>query len=217
MLRGIPKLTAQARALLTAMNLHFAGVAGLAVLVLYFAAHLIFIAQALSARNADALDQQRVQLKAAEIAAKPLRGLDVKLENSTKAADAFYAKRLPFAYSEFLTELGALTKKEDVRLSRVQYAPAAVLSGKDALTEVQMDASISGDYRPMVQLINVLERDKMFFVIKSISLTGQQTGQVNARLRLVTYMREPNAVEVNSDIATPDLDTSKKDATGGSR
>jgi len=214
MLRHVPKLTAQARALLTAMNLHFAGVAALSVLVLYLIAHLVFVTQALSSRNSDALDQQRIQLKAAELAARPLRGLDVKLTDSTKDADAFYGKRLPYAYSEFLTELGDLTKRENVRLSRVQYAPSPVLSGKDELTEVQMDASISGDYKPVVEFINALERDKMFFLIRGINLTGQQTGQVNMRLRLTTYLRDPNPAEVNSDTVTPDLDVSKKPAGG---
>ena len=57
MLRRVPRLTAQARALLTAMNLHFAGVAALGVLVLYLIAHLIFVGQALNSRNQDAVDQ----------------------------------------------------------------------------------------------------------------------------------------------------------------
>ena len=67
LLRHVPRLTAQARALLTAMNLHFAGVAALGVLVLYLAAHLVFVGQALNSSNQDALDQQRNELRAAEI------------------------------------------------------------------------------------------------------------------------------------------------------
>ena len=205
-LRHVPRLTAQARALLTTMNLHFAGVAALAVLDLYLIAHLVFVGQALNSRNQDALDQQGVQLRAAEIAAKPLRGLDVKLVDSTKAADKFYALRLAYADSQLLTELGVLTKHEGVRLSRVQYSQNPVLSGADALTEVHMDASISGDYRPVVQFINEIERDKMFFVINGINLTGQQTGQVNLRMRLTTYLREPTGDEMMSELPVPDAD-----------
>jgi predicted alpha-1,6-mannanase (GH76 family) len=48
---------------------------------------------------------------------------------------------------------------------------------------------LSGDYRPLVQFINTVERDKMFFVIDGVTLTGQQTGTVNLRLRLTTYLR----------------------------
>ena len=203
-LRRVPKLTARARELLTAMNLHFAGVAALAVLNLYLIVHLVLVGQSLSARNQDALDQQRNQLRAAQIAAKPLRGLDVKLVDSTKAADQFYAQRLPYADSQLLTELGELTKKSGVRLSRVQYPQNEVLPGPYAMTEVHMDASISGDYRPVIQFINAVERDKMFFVINGINLTGQQTGQVNLRLRLTTYLRQPVGDEMITGIPAAD-------------
>jgi len=205
MLRHVPRLTARARALLTAMNLHFAGLAALAVLVLYLMAHLAFVAQALKSSNQDALDEQRNALRAAEIAAKPLRGLDVKLVDSTKAADQFYALRLPYAYSQVAAELGVLTKHAGVRLARVQYSQDPVLSGSAALNEVHMDASVSGDYRPVVEFINATERDKMFFVINGINLTGQQTGQVNLRIRLTTYLREPTDKEITSEPLPTDV------------
>jgi hypothetical protein len=54
---------------------------------------------------------------------------------------------------------------------------------------VRIDASLSGDYRPLVELINSLERDKTFFVINTMTLTGQQTGTVSLRLGLTTYLR----------------------------
>jgi hypothetical protein len=43
----------------------------------------------------------------------------------------------------------------------------------------------------------------MFFLINGINLTGQQTGQVNLRIRLTTYLRSPNAGEM-SDQMPPD-------------
>jgi hypothetical protein len=54
-----------------------------------------------------------------------------------------------------------------------------------------MDASLSGDYRPLVVFINELERNKMFFLINGVTLTGQQSGTVGLRLRLTTYLRAP--------------------------
>jgi len=202
-LRQVPQLTARARALITTMNLHYAGVAVLVILDLYLIIHLVLVGQALKAHNEEALAQQGIALKTAELQAKPLRGLDAKLVDSTAAADKFYAKRLPYAYSQVAAELGALTKHEGVRLSRVQYAQNAALSGADALTEVHMDASVSGDYRPIVQFINAAERDKMFFVINGINLTGQQTGQVNLRIRLTTWLRQPNGDDMTADLPIP--------------
>ncbi|HLI75613.1 MAG TPA: hypothetical protein VKV02_01610, partial [Acidobacteriaceae bacterium] len=158
-------------------------------------AHLAFAWQAVSATDGDAIAQQRTMLTAAQIAGRPLQGIDQKLTDSTAQADDFYAHRLPYAYSQVLSELGAVTNRAGVRLSRVQYSQLPVLSGSSALTEVRMDASISGDYRAVVGFINGIERDRLFFVIGNITLTGQQTGQVNLRLRLTTFLRAPGPGE----------------------
>jgi type IV pilus assembly protein PilO len=46
-----------------------------------------------------------------------------------------------------------------------------------------------------VLLINGMERDKMFFLITGVTLTGQQSGTVGLRLRLTTYLRSPVGTE----------------------
>ena len=211
LLRNVPRLTARARAMLTAVNLHYAGVAALLVIVLYMLVHLFFLSQSLKSHNAEALNQQRNLLTTARLQAQPLRGLDTKIGASTEEADAFYAERLPYAYSQVLAELGRLTQKSNVRLANVQYAQNPVLSGANALTELHMDASVSGDYRPIVEFINGLERDKMFFVINGINLSGQQTGMVNLRIRLTTYLRAPNEKEASAQPAP------EPPPTGGAR
>jgi type IV pilus assembly protein PilO len=205
---SIERRTARGRSLLTATNLHFAGIAVLAIVVLYLLIHMIFVWQALNARDETALTQQTVQMRAAVIAAQPLRGLDDKLVKSTSDADTFYATRLPYGYSEVAAELGVLTRKANVRLGPVHYTQGPV-PGVAALTEVKMDAIISGDYRPVVQFINAAERDKQFFVITGINLTGQQTGQVNLRIRLTTYLRDPNAAEMTIESALPEATAAK--------
>jgi type IV pilus assembly protein PilO len=209
--RTVPRLTARARALMTALNLHLAGVAVLVLLDLYLIVHLIFLWQGLNANNADALDQQRVQLIAAQISAKPLRGLDTKLVQSTHDANAFYETRLPYADSQVLAEIGVLTRKAGVRWTHAQYSYNPQLSGNDSLSQMSIDASVSGDYRPIVEFINSVERDKLFFVINGVNLTGQQTGQVNLRIRLTTYLRPAKADELSSEVPA----TSDAGKTGG--
>jgi hypothetical protein len=149
-----------------------------------------------TSQNAAALADQTVIMKTAEIAKKPLEGLDKKLAQATKDADKFYKQRLPYANSEIAAELGALAKKQGVKLTRVQYAYGPVLTGTSAeLTEARMDASLSGDYRPLVLFLNGLERDKMFFMIQALTLTGQQSGTVGLRVRLTSYLRAPIGTE----------------------
>ncbi len=213
--RTVPRLTARARALMTALNLHIAGVAVLALLDLYLVVHLIFVWQGLSANNADALDQQRVQLISAQISAKPLRGLDTKLVASTRDANVFSETRLPYADSQVAAEIGRLTTKAGVRWTHAQYSYNPVLNGNDALTQISIDASVSGDYRPIVQFINALERDRIFFVINGINLTGQQTGQVNLRIRLTTYLRPGNTDELSAELPAASESEKRDGETGG--
>jgi type IV pilus assembly protein PilO len=214
--RNVPRLTARARAMATALNLHLAGVVVLGLLVLYLIVHLILVWQALSANNAEALDQQRVQMVAAQISAKPLRGLDTKLVTSTHDADAFYQARLPYANSQVVAEIGRLATKAGVRWTHAQYSYSPVLKGSDALTEMGIDASVSGDYRPSVEFINAVERDKLFFVINGINLTGQQTGQVNLRIRLTTYQRPASGDETPGELpGVPPSDAANGDSGTG--
>lgn len=197
-----------ARRWVTTVNLHWAVVAVLAVVCLVLLVQMGFAWKLANSQNAEALAQQQIELKTAQIAARPLEGLDVKLASASGEADTFYAQRLPVSYSEIAGELGVLKTRSNVRLTRVNYTqPAAANSvngkkaadgpggtivpstGKNQLTEVLMDASLTGDYRSLVKFLNGLERDRVFFLINGITLTGQQTGQVSLRIRIATFLR----------------------------
>lgn len=194
---SVQEFSGKARTLMTRLNLYYAGVALLALVNLYLLVQMFFAWRTASSQDTAAVERQTIAMRTAEIAKKPLEGLDGKLAAATTDADRFYEKRLPVAYSEVLAELGALTNQQGVKMTRVQYAYSPVLEGsKGALTEIRMDASLNGDYRPLVLFINSLERDKMFFVINTVTLTGQQSGTVGLRLHLTTYLRPArNAAE----------------------
>lgn len=208
------QMTERMRGLVNLLNLHFAGVAVLGLVNLYLLAHIAFAWNAANSQNAAALERQTVAMKTAEIAKKPLEGLDAKLAAASFNADRFYRQRLPFANSEVAGELGALARKQNVKLTRVGYTYAPVMAGSaGALTEVRMDASLSGDYRPLVLFINSLERDRMFFLIDGVTLTGQQSGTVGLRLRLTTYLRPP----VGAESTEKSVGSSQAAAPGGGR
>jgi hypothetical protein len=204
-----PKISAgsallRARVLLSPLNLHWAGVGMLTLVNLYLLAQMGFLWHSAANHNADAIAQQRIALKTAEIAAQPLRGLDAKLARATQEADRFSQQRLPASDSEVAGELGVLTKKQAVRLTRAQYLHSPVLVGSAGeLTEVRIDATLSGDYRPLVEFINSLERDKIFFVILGETLTGQQRGTVNLRLGMKTYERTAVSDETTAEAVSP--------------
>jgi type IV pilus assembly protein PilO len=198
------------RSLITRLNIYYTAVAALVLVNLYLLVQIGFTWRAATRQDASALAQQTVTMKTAEIAKKPLEGLDSKLVAATTDSDKFYETRLPTAYSEVLAELGTLTKKQGVKLTRVQYAESPELQGATGeLTEVRMDASLNGDYRPLVLFMNSLERDKMFFLISGVTLTGQQSGTVGLRLRLTTYLRPKSTAEQAKAAASTRASSSK--------
>ena len=169
---------------------HVAGFAVLLVLAIVLAVRLGFDWAAMNSNSGDVLAGKQIQLKALEIQTAPLRGLDQRVEKSREQIDGFYKKRIPFNYSVISSRIGELAVSSGVRLSRVQYAQGKPGS---ALTEISMDAGISGDYGAIMRFINSLERDQIFFIIRGMSLTGQQGGLVNLRLRVSTWLRSADA------------------------
>jgi len=191
---------------------HYAGFALLLLLVIGLAVRLGLDWTATNGRSTDALAGKQVELRALDQATAPLRGLDKRVEESRSQMDAFYSKRIPPNYSSIAARIGDLQVKAGVRLSRVQYTQGP--AGND-LTEISMDAGISGNYTQTMRFINSLERDQTFFVIRAMGLTGQQGGLVNLRLRVSTWLRPADA-SASGLPPTPEAgETSPATTTGG--
>ena len=178
----------QLRAWMSPLNVHIAAAALLALFNLWLIVQLVLAFTAAGSRGEDQISQARAQQVAAELAARRLRGLDGKLATSEAQVRDFYSTRLPYGYADVASELGKLRERTGVRLSRVQYLTAAPVN---SLSQVRLDASITGEYRQLALFINALERDRSFFQIENITLSGQQGGQVSLRLRINTFLREP--------------------------
>jgi type IV pilus assembly protein PilO len=171
--------------LISLLNLHFAGVAVLLILNLVLAVRLFLAWSTLRTASADQLQQQQTAYRALQLEMTPLRGLPQKVALSRTQADEFYSARFPGAYSTISSTINDLATKNNVRLTNLAYTPAPAIVG---LAEVRMDASLSGEYAPLMHFINGLERSKTFFLINGLTLTGQQGGLVNLRLKLNTYL-----------------------------
>lgn len=174
---------------------HWAGLVILALILGGLAVRFGLDWSATHGSATDTLAADQVQLKALELQTGPLRGLDKRVAQSRDQMQKFYAKRIPADYSLIASRVGDLEVQSGARLSRVLYAQGAQ-SGD--LTEISMDVGISGEYPQIMRFVNGLERDQTFFVIRAMSLTGQQGGQVNLRLRVSTWLR---AADVPSDLA----------------
>ena len=186
---------------------HFAGFAVLLVLAIGLAIRLGLDWAAMDSHSSDVLAGKQVELKALELQTAPLRGLDQRVDKSREQMQAFDQKRIPANYSLISSRIGDLEVASGVRLSRVQYTQGKPDSG---LTEISMDAGISGDYPSIMRFVNSIERDQTFFIIRAMTLTGQQSGQVNLRMQLSTWLRPedvpiglPSTPEPGETPATP--------------
>jgi type IV pilus assembly protein PilO len=195
--------------LFSVLNLHFAGVALLLILNLVLGVRLFLAWSTLRSASAEQLQQQQTAYRALQLEMSPLRGLPQKVDLSRTQADEFYAARFPSAYSTVSATINDLATKNSVRLTNLAYTPTPAVAG---LAQLRMDASLSGEYAPMMHFINGLERSKTFFLINGLTLTGQQGGLVNLRLRLNTYL---HATGLNGLSAPVQRDEAQRDEAQG--
>ncbi|MGP8253952.1 MAG: hypothetical protein ACLQHF_18135 [Terracidiphilus sp.] len=165
---------------------HYVGFAVLLVVAIGLAVRVGLDWAAIDTHASDVLRDKQVQQRELDIKTAPLRGLDKRVEASREQKTEFMEKRISPDYSSISDRVLALGVASGVRLTRLEYSQGA--PGTE-LTEIQMDAGITGQYPQIMKFINSLERDQIFFLIRAMSLTGQQGGMVSLRLQLSTWLR----------------------------
>jgi len=191
--------------LVSPLTWYTAGVAVLLALAIGLSVRLVLDWSFTRGRFVSTLSSKQTELKALQLETTPLRGLDKQVDNARAQMRDFYKNRIPSSYSSISTRIGALQVASGVRLSRVQYTQGSPVSD---LTEITMDAGISGEYPAIMRFINSLERDQTFFVIRAMSLTGQQGGQVSLRLRVSTWLRAADAAASGLPATPPEKSSS---------
>ena len=169
---------------------HIAGFVLLLALAIALAVRLGLDWAVMDSNSSEVLADKQIQLKALELQAAPLRGLDHRVDETRAQLQDFEQKRIPPNYSSIDARIGELQVASGVHLSHLQYTQGQPSSG---LTEISIDAGISGDYPAIMRFINSIERNQIFFIIRTMALTGQQGGQVNLRLLLSTWLRPADA------------------------
>jgi len=118
---------------------------------------------------------------------EPLRGLDKKIVVARAQIDDFYKNRAPSQDSEISENLGKLAAQSGVKIGQIKYSPQD--SEAVGLRPVKVEGDFSGDYLQLARFINSLERDKLFFIVNSVELGGEQGGMVKLQLKLETYLK----------------------------
>jgi len=162
----------------------------LLVMVVLDVAALIYLLSPLGTSRASRQEerdrlQQQLQVRKREVA--PLKDLDKKLLLARQEISDFYGNRIASEYSAIPEQLGKLAQADNVHISVAKYAMED--ADVPGLRRITIDAGIDGDYLRVVKFINALERDRMFFIVDSISLTEQQGGTVKLQLKMETYLK----------------------------
>ncbi len=95
-------------------------------------------------------------------------------------------------YSSIKSDLDALAKKSGIRLENRSFKQSEIASR--GMTEIAVDASVTGDYRSVITFLNALQRSSGLYSIDSLTLGSETTSQVPANslrvtLHLKTYLR----------------------------
>jgi len=195
------------RDLFTKLNLHFAALGLVLAFDIFIGVRLALAWSAMRADQSPAFVQEQIHYGQLRAQIQHLDGLPQKVTAADVDAQKFYQERIAPNYSTMVAELMGTAAKDNVRLARSAYAQEAAIPG---LTAVRVDAGLSGQYTDIMHFINDLERDRnhVFFIIDGITLTGEQGGLVNLRLRVTTFLQSDAL-----DLPAADLNTAANQET----
>jgi len=114
---------------------------------------------------------------------------------TTKADCERFENSLPSAgtgYSVISAELEDVSRKAGLQIASLSFHPKE-LAG-NGITEVALDASVSGNYKSVVEFLNGLQRSKNHYIVDDLSLANDRSAQggsadVRVDLHLRSYFR----------------------------
>lgn len=133
------------------------------------------------------LRQQRALLAADIARAKKIRA---DLPDIQRNATAFFQQAITPAqsgYSGLIDNFGALAHTAGVRTGNITYREGA--PDKRGVVQVEIGATVSGDYPNIVRFINELEHSDTFYVLDNLTLGAGTSGGLGLNLHLRTYFR----------------------------
>jgi type IV pilus assembly protein PilO len=137
-----------------------------------------------------------IQIKTKQV--EPLRGLDKKIPTARQQIDDFYKNRMTSEDSEISAELGRMATESGVKIEGVKYAQGERSEAANDLSQraeavglhrILLESDLSGDYLQLMRFINALERNRLFFIVDSVQLAGEQSGVVKLQMTLETYRK----------------------------
>jgi Tfp pilus assembly protein PilO len=124
---------------------------------------------------------------------KRAKGIQAYMPHIQTDCDAFERDMFfPAAtgYSSVTADLGAISKKAALRIDDLTFKQKELANRK--VTEVSIDATVTGEYKNIVEFLNGLQRSKNIYQVDSLSLASEVQTSASAlriSLHMKTYFR----------------------------
>lgn len=140
------------------------------------------------------LAQQNRELELQRADIKRARNIRERIPAIQKGFDQFEASLLPSSkgYSSLTSEFGSIAAKAGVKVDDVNFHQKEVPTR--GLSEVEIDATVSGEYANVVRFLNGLQRSQNVYAVESLALAQSDaaqnpTGVIHVNLHMKTYFR----------------------------
>ena len=90
-------------------------------------------------------------------------------------------------YSLISSELAALASAAGLQIGTLGFH-AKELGGR-GMTEVSVDATVTGDYKSVVWFLNGMLRSPNYYVVESLNLAPDTGGPVHGKVRVILHLR----------------------------
>jgi len=162
-----------------------AAVAGALVLI---AVAVVVILSLNASRQAETFQSLHSQVQNRRGAMVPPQTVEDRVKEAREQIAKLYEDRFPDKASAIFEQLGKLAGENKVQLNQANYKTEE--SDLPGIEQVDVAASLTGDYVQTMKFINSLERSKMFFIVDGVSFSEQSGGgNVRLAIRLATFMR----------------------------
>lgn len=110
-----------------------------------------------------------------------------RIKQSREQIAKFYEDRFPNSSAAIFETLGRVANENKVKLNQAAYK----MDDTDLpdLKQVEITATLDGDYTQAMKFINSLEREKLFFLVNGVKLGDQNAGQVRLAVTINTFMK----------------------------
>ncbi|GAC1618203.1 MAG: hypothetical protein NVS9B13_05830 [Candidatus Acidiferrum sp.] len=139
-----------------------------------------------------AMENRRLELQRADI--RRARTIRERIPAVQKGFDQFEASLLPVnrGYSSLTSEVGSIAAKAGVKIEDVHFHQREITNR--ALSEVEIESTISGEYANVVRFLNGLQRSQNVYAVESLSLAQgdslqNPSGVLRVNLHMKTYFR----------------------------